>query len=251
MSFLEPRSAIVNCNMALSRIKQQPLSGTLDDPGNLAKHAGRECNLWYKKIVRQVLMMHHWGLATKRVALAGAPANDRSTEWTQAYLAPSDMAFPVSISPFLGSSSVISYYRGMGFLMARLMGRPIFLYSRKTIYSLVNGAVLDYVSFDITEQDFNDAVEKLVVLFLASVLARSIAKDDQLARELHDEGLKEANLEIARELNLGGQRYGEGPTEAELARGNPTLTTLIAAMGGVAVSGEGIDDPGDLSGLIP
>lgn len=225
MSFIEARSDISICNKALSRIKQQSLSGSLTDPANLNKHAARECNLWYKPVVRQVLASHHFGLATKQVGLVSQPTNDRPAEWTNAFIAPTDMAFPVLVGPLVTGTIGISYYQGLGFLIASLYGRPLFRYATGTIYANIDGAVLDYVSFDITEQDFNDAVEKLVVLFLASNLARSVAKDDTLARELHDEGLKEMNLEIARELNLGGQRYGEGISEYEMARGgfDPTF----------------------------
>jgi hypothetical protein len=218
MSFLEPRSDISICNKSLSRIKQQPLAGALDDPANLNKHAGRECKLWYKTIVRQVLTSHHWGLASTRVALVALSTNNRSEEWTTAYAAPTDMAFPITVGPY-SATSTISYYRGLGFLLAQLYGKPLFRYETNTIYANIEGAVVDYVSFNITEQDFNDQVEKLIVLFLASQLARSVAKDDTLARELHDEGIKEMNIEIARSLNIGGPRYGNGMTEAEMVRG--------------------------------
>lgn len=217
MSFQEPRSDISICNKALSRIKQQQLSGSLDDPVNLNKHAGRECIIWYKSIVRQVLSMHHWGLATKRIALAGAPTNDRAVEWAQAYTPPSDMAFPVMIGPY-GSTTGVSYYQGLGFLLASLYGRPIFLYEGNIIYSLISGATLDYVSFDITEQDFTEAVEALVVLFLASQLARSVAKDDALGEKLHQEGMNRMNIEIARNLNMSQPRYGESVSDTERAR---------------------------------
>lgn len=225
MSFLTPRSAIDMCNKALSRIKQQPLSGSLTDPANLNKHAARECALWYPTVVRNVLTSHHFGLATKQVALVSQPTNDRELEWSSAYLAPTDMAFPVLVGPLATGSVGVSYYRGLGYLLASLYGRPLFRFANKTIYANTPGAVLEYVSFDLTEQDFNDAVEKLVVLFLASNLARSVAKNDDLARELHDEGLKELNLEIARELNMGGPRYGEWMSENEMVRNglSPTL----------------------------
>jgi len=227
MSFLTPRSDIDICNKALSRIKQQPLSGSLTDPANLNKHAARECNLWYPAIVRQVLTAHHWGLATKQVALAAQPTNDRSLEWTNAYLAPTDMAFPVLVGPLATGSTGISYYRGLGYLIASLYGQPLFRFATQTIYANIDGAVLDYVSFNITEQDFNDAVEKIVILFLASNLARSVAKDDKLAADLHNEAVAEMNLEIARELNLGGPRYGETISEYEMVRGgyDPVLVS--------------------------
>lgn len=218
MSFLEGRSAVSICNRALSRIKQQPLQGSLDDPANLNKHAGRECLTWYNPIVREVLRSHHWGLAGKRVALVNATENNRSEEWTNAYLAPSDMAFPIMLGPY-SSTGVVSYYKGVGYILAQLYGRPMFRYEGGLIYGNIDGAVLDYTSFNITEADFTDAVEKIIILSLAAQLARSVAKDDKLADEYEQKATEAMNLEIARNLNLGGPRYGEFMSEGEMARG--------------------------------
>lgn len=218
MGFQETRSEISICNKALSRITQQPLSGSLDDPANLNKHAARECRLWYKTIVRQVLSEHHWGLATKRVGLVANVTNGRAGQWAYSYIAPTDMAFPVNIGPTLEATPVISYYRGLGTILASLYGRQLFLYENGAIYSSTESGVLDYVSFDITEQDFNEAVEALVVIFLASQLARSVAKDHKLAKELHDEGVARQNVEIARNLNINKPRYDHYVGDSELAR---------------------------------
>jgi hypothetical protein len=215
MGFQENRSDIAICNKALSRIKQQPLSGSLSDVANLNKFSAQQCVLWYKTIVRQVLTSHHWGLATVRVALA-AVANTRS-DWPFAFAPPSDMAFPVMIGPY-SSSAGVSYYQGLGYLLASLYGKPVFLYEGGVIYSILDAPTLDYVSFNITEMDFNDAVEALVVLFLAAQLARSIAKDDKLGDDLHKEGMNRLNLEIARNLNMSQPRYGNFISEGERAR---------------------------------
>lgn len=217
MSFQQDRSDIDICNKALSRVKQQPLSGSLLDPANLNKQAARECNLWYKTIVRQVLTAHHWGLATKRVGLAYQTVNDRTSEWGFAYIPPTDMAFPVMVGLYDGGSG-ISYYQGVGYLLASLYGRPIFRYESGAIYSQIEGATLDYVSFNITEADFNDAVEALVVLFLAAQLARSLAKDDKLAESIHNEAQNRMNIEIARNLNMNQPRYFNGLSDSERAR---------------------------------
>lgn len=218
MGFQEPRSEMSVCNKALSRIRQAPLSGSLDDPANQSKHAARECRLWYKTVVRQVLSMHHFGLATVRAPLV-TTTNDRSAEWGYAYIPPTDMAFPVSIGPFsTASTAVVSYYVGVGFILASAYGRPLFRYESGAIYALVADASLDYVSFNITEQDFNEAVEALVVLFLASNLARSVAKDDKLGADLHNEATTRLNIEIARNLNMNQPRYGNFMSEAEMAR---------------------------------
>lgn len=217
MGFQEPRSEISICNKALSRIFQNQLSGSLDDPGNQNKTAARECRLWYKTIVRQVLSMHHFGLATKRVPLVQNMVNNRSAEWLYSYIPPTDMAFPVMIGPY-ALSGTVSYYVGVGFVLARLYGKPLFRYEGGVIYSQVADASLDFVSFDITEQDFNEAVEALVVLFLAAVLARSVAKDQKLGSEIHNEATTRLNIEIAQELNVNQPRYDMNVSDAELAR---------------------------------
>lgn len=219
MSFQEPKDAISICNKALSRIRQQPLAGSLDDPANQSKHAARECKTWYKTIVRQVLSQHHWGLGTKRTALVLDATNIREGEWLYSYVAPTDMAFPVMIGPpYTGVGNVISYYRGIGYILASIYGRPMFRFENASIFSSVEGAVLDYTSFDLTEQDFSEGVEALIVLYLAAQLARSVAKDEKLGQSLHDEALARQNLEIAQSLNVNQPRYDMRPSEAEYAR---------------------------------
>jgi hypothetical protein len=164
-----------------------------------------------------VLSAHHWGLATRRAVLATV-ANDRTAEWANAYAPPSDMAFPVMVGPYSNLLGV-SYYRGVGFLLASIYGKPVFRYESGAIYSLLDGATLDYVSFDINEGDVNDAVEDLVILFLASRLARSLTKDDKLADNLYNQAIRLQNVEIARSFNTNPLRYGNAPSDSEMARG--------------------------------
>lgn len=218
MSFMEERSAVDVCNKALSRISQAPIVGALDDPANGNRHAARECRLWYPKVVRSLLEKHHWGIATVRAPLAEV-GNDDSLNWTYAYQTPTDMAFPVSID--LGTTygtTAISYYQGVGYLLAELYGRPMFKRRGKTLYAHTVGAMLEYVSYNITEADFTDTFEDLVVLALAAPLARSVAKDEDLARGFEEQLTTAINQAIAHELNMGRPRYGEGVTDAERAR---------------------------------
>lgn len=225
MSFQEVRSEIAICNKALARIHQQPLAGSLLDPANQNKLAGRECARWYKSVVRKLLEQHHFGIATKRVELV-EKTNTRSVEWAAAYAKPSDMAFPVAISPYLGASSV-NYYTGIGYLLGSLYGRPLFRYEGSTIYALQGDAELDYVSYNITEHDFTQTFEDLVVIFLASQLAISIAKDRDMMDAYKEEGMNELNKAIAHELNLTGQRYGNFVSEGELTRGSIVHDALM------------------------
>lgn len=214
MSFQEPRDAISICNRALGRIAQAPISGSLDNP---ITKVMRDCALYYKTVVRTLLEQHHFGLATKRAQLV-AVTNNRSSEWVGAFAPPTDMAFPVQFAPYSGVASV-SYYRGIGALFGMLSGRKIFEYASGVIYTNLSDVELEYVSFNITEADFTQTFENLVVVFLASELARSIAKDPKLAQDLYDEGMAKLNWAIAQNLNIGRPTYGNGLTETELARG--------------------------------
>jgi hypothetical protein len=220
VSFQEPKSDIAICNKALDLLSQQPLSGTLANPLN---NAARACARHYKTVVRTLLEQHHFGLATKRVALVQA-TNDRSNEWLVAYAPPTDMAFPVSIGPYSGSQ--VSYYRGIGALFGILAGRKVFEYAGGVLYTQLSDAELEYVSFTITEQDFNQTFENLVVIFLASVLAHPVVKDRQLGKDLYEEGMSKLNWAIAQNLNIGGPTYGHTPTDTELARAGFSVDLL-------------------------
>jgi hypothetical protein len=229
MSFIESRSDISICNKALSRIGQAGLSGTLDDPANNAKLAGRECRLHYKPTVRWVLEQHHWNLATKRQTLVET-SNARSLEWGFAYAKPADMAFPVAIySPGDATSGTISYYRGLKGLMAQLYGKPLFTYSGGVLYSMLGPAEIEFTSLDITEQDFTEQLEDLIVLFLASKLAYSVAKDHRMGNEIKQEALTELNRVIAANLNEQQPTYGNTMSEAEMARNG--LDPWVAGFG--------------------
>ena len=225
MSFQEVRSEISVCNKALSRIMQQPLSGSLSDPANQNKLSARECVRWYKPTVRWLLEQHHWGMATKRVALA-AITNTRAAEWGAAYAKPSDMAFPVAISSY-ESAGQVSYYAGLGFLLGMIYGRPVFRYEGSTIFALVEDASLDYVSFNITEADFTETFEDLVVTFLAAHLAEPVAKDRDLGQSLKQEATNALNHAIANSLNVNRPRYDNWLSEAELARGSAIVDRAL------------------------
>lgn len=212
MTFKQTASDVSLCNLAIAKCSETKFISSLDDAGLIAS----ACKRWYKPVVARLLEMHHWGLATKRAPLV-AVANDRSSEWLYAYAAPDDMAFPVNFH--LGATTgTVSYYRGLGSLLASISGRPVFLHENGVIYTRLEGD-LSYVSFDITEADFNATFENLVVLFLAAQLALEIPKDKKLSDAFKDEGVREANVAITQSLNAGRPTYGNRPSQAEYARG--------------------------------
>lgn len=253
MNFKPETSAVSLANMALGMISESKIISSVDDAGQNAQAVRR----WYKPIVARLLEMHHWNLATKRAPLVTV-TNTRSSEWTYSYATPTDVAFPVGLTPFSGVSSV-SYYRGLSGLIAMAYGRPIFQYHNGTIYSNMSGD-LDYVSYAITELDFNATFANIVVLMLASRLALEIAKDKDLSDSLAADATNEINLAITQNLNVGNPRYGMQSSEGEMARGsgfghNWDYYTPGLSRGGDSLPAEtGVlgapYDPGDLAALI-
>lgn len=212
MTFRQATSGVDIVNNALGLIAESKTIASFDDPGLNATVARR----WYKRVVARLLEMHHWGLATKRASLV-AITNTRSAEWTYAFAAPIDMAFPVGIAFASGTSSV-SYYRGLAGLIAMAYGKPIYQYHNGSLYSNMTGDV-EYVSYEITEADFNNTFEDIVTLMLASRFALEIAKDAEMSQELAKQANSAINVAITQNLNVGGRQYGNTVSEAEMVRG--------------------------------
>lgn len=219
MSFIASRSAIDICNKALGRVGNARIAGSLDNP---TTPAAQHCALLYPTVVRTLLEQHHFGLATRRATLI-ATTNDRESEWVGAYVAPNDMAFPVSILPY--PAGQVAYYKALGALLGMISGRPVFRYENNRLYTMLADVQLEYVSLDITEADFNQTFENLVIVFLASELANVIPKDRALAKDLYEEGMTKLNQAIAQNLNMQQPTYGNMPTETEVARGGASIVT--------------------------
>lgn len=212
MTFKQTASEVTLANRAIAMLSDSRTITSFADSGLHATVAKR----WYKPVVARLLEMHHWGLATKRASLTEV-TNGRSGEWLYAYGPPDDMAFPVGFTTLAGTSN-ISYYRGLAGLIAMTYGKPIFQHHNGVLYGNLTGD-LEYVSYDITEGDFNATFEDIVVLMLASRMAREIPKDAGLADDLEQKANNAINLAIAQDLSAGGRQYGNFTSEAELARG--------------------------------
>lgn len=218
MSFKPTPSAVDICNRALSRIGQEPISSLV--PPQPQGKASRACATWYKPVVSRLLEMHHWQLARERVTLTET-TNDRTSEWLFKYVLPVDVAFPVSLAP-LGGSSSLQYYRGLQGLLATLYGKPVFLLVGRNLYTRYEG-VLDYVSYDITESDFNASFENIVDLSLAAAICFDLTKSRAREEELRAQATSAMNFAITQDLNAGHPRYGDEPSERDIVRGDGFL----------------------------
>lgn len=212
MSFKPDTSAVSIANMALAMVSETKGITSIDDAGFNAQAVRR----WYKPVVARLLEMHHWGLGTRQSPLTSV-TNDRTGEWVYAYATPTDMAFPVGFTLTSGVSSV-SYYTGLNGLIGMAYGTPIFRYQHGVIYTNISGS-LQYVSYDITELDFNSTFTDIVVLMLASRLALELPKDADMSATLAKNAQAAINLAMTQNLNAGMPKYGQNSSESELVRG--------------------------------
>jgi hypothetical protein len=215
MSFKPNSGGVDLCNRALSRLSQEPIN-SLEPPTPQGK-VSRACERWYRPTVARLLEMHHWGLARRRVASLTALANDRTSEWLFKFQLPVDVAFPVNLAP-MSSIVNVQYYQALGGMLASLHGQPIFLKVGRAIYSRYTGG-LDYVSYDITEAEFNATFENIVELTLAAAMAYDLTKSRPRETDLREQATSAINIAIAQDLNTGHPRYGDSPTERDIVRG--------------------------------
>ena len=210
MSFKVAISDVLVWNEALALLPAEPVT-------NISEQSleARECRRFYKGVVAEMLEAHHWGLATKRIALAGV-LNDRPGEWPFAFAKPSDMAFPVKMMP--GSGGVYQGWFLRDGAYWTLSGRRMFEQVGSTIYSALDGGMLEYTSFGITEADFTNLFKRIVVLELAARICQPITKNSTRMRELMAQAEGERQRVIANDMNRSQPTYGQGVSEGELVR---------------------------------
>ena len=213
MSFKTNYSDVIICNRALSCLPESPIA-MMDAPGI----AARECRQHYSPVVRRVLTMHDWGLATKVESLAVSSDNPRR-EWTYAYAPPADLAFAIDVVPadLVGGNSNTNYFQGM---QALLGGTKFGKFKRSDgkIYSNIEDASLVYTTLDITEDAFTEDFVLVVEKYLAAKLAMPITKRKDLADALEEEGDKMVNRAVALYRSQQGQTYGDEKSDTERVR---------------------------------
>jgi hypothetical protein len=210
MSFKVAISEVLIWSEALALVPAEPVT-------NISEQSleARECRRFYKPVVAELLEQHHWGLATKRVALAQV-VNDRADEWGFAYAKPDDMAFPVQMFPTSGGIYRGWYLRDGAYWS--LTGRKMFEQVGGTIYSSIEAGTLEYTSFGISEADFTNLFKRIVCLELASRICQPISKNATRARELMTLSEGTRQRVIANDMNRSSPHYGDGLTESELVR---------------------------------
>ncbi|HEX8421172.1 MAG TPA: hypothetical protein VF638_14295 [Sphingomonas sp.] len=188
-------------------IAQDPVPSLDDQVGGLAARTARR---WYKPTVGALLERHHWNLALRREALT-LVTNNRGSGF--AYARPADCAYLVNVGGMQGG---IGYYAGIRDILSR---GPRFERVGNIIYTNTPGAVADFTSFQTTEAAFSEELCDVIVLTLAARFAMPITKKMTTAEKYRQMAADALTMAMARNLNENAPRYGDTPTETEIARG--------------------------------
>lgn len=158
-------------NLALDQLPTTRIE-TLDDGFEADVCAGA-----YQPSLQTLLEAHHWDFAIRRQTLAVA-ANDRGAEWSYAYAAPDQMITPRYLLPY-GSDYDASgnpTYPNFGRLRAYEGVQP-FRIARGLIYANLENGVFEYVSGDVSEEQFPSLFAEALALKIAARIVMPIKKD--------------------------------------------------------------------------
>lgn len=191
-------AVVDTCNEALSEVGADTIQSI--DEGSLSS---KECNRHYANCIADLLAVHDWGAAIKRVTLA-EKVNDRPNEWAFAYAKPSDCGNLRRVLPsdLLGSTPMPVW----GWWNVPLLDRlpPLrFVEDAGTIYTDVASAILEYTVATLAESDMRPLFRRALVLTLAARIAFPLKKD----RALRGDMLALANNSTALAMSDDQNRY--------------------------------------------
>ena len=152
-------SPVQVCNKALVRIGAQTITSMTE-----SSEQARKCNEIYEDARDEVLGMHPWNFAIKRVALAEVSSySSLDSEYDKAFQRPSDCIRPLKINDDEYES-----------------------WNEEGEYILTNAStpILKYISRIETESKFSPAFNKAFVYYLASELAYCLTHDLNVASKM-------------------------------------------------------------------
>lgn len=207
-------AVVDTCNEALTEIAADTIQSI--DEGSLSS---KECKRHYDNCVADLLALHDWGAAIKRVTLA-EKANDRAGEWLYAYAKPSDAGNLRRVLPqCIAESGVI--YPTMGWWSYPAwdaLGPLPFIEDAGTIYTNVESAILEYTVSSLAEADMRPLFRRALVLTLSSRIAFPIRKDRQLRGDMIALADNAVRIAMADDQNRYPHQQQEYVSEIELAR---------------------------------
>jgi|GEM_PF-761787 len=213
------RNIVQICNEAISDLPAHPISG-IDD----TRTEARECNRHLNGVVADLIGMHDWMFARRRVALS-LIANDRPGEWGYAYSVPDGMINPVVLVRETSASSL------PGIVVTPLLYWPAlstgyelvdYVLAGTTLYTNLENATLEFSADAVEPNKWHPLFAQAVIRTLAARIYRPILGEKADTQEwlvkqrAAQRALDEA---IAHDLNQHPRRRKEFVPEAVSARG--------------------------------
>lgn len=214
------RDMLTIYNEAIADVPADPVD-SVDD----TRKSGVECRRFIGGVISDLLALHDWTWAKRRVALAEV-ANDREEEWAYAYAMPADMAGPIGVLPNYTESGGGLYLTPYWcFPEARIQRHsdrrlPYQIFG-DVLYTDLAEAKLDYSVDDILPQSWPSLFSKAVVDLLTSRIYRPILGADADAQALREKRLQaeySKSEAVADDLNRGPRWRDHGESEMTLAR---------------------------------
>lgn len=196
-------TSITICNLALGELRAAPIIDIAED-----SIEARECARYYPQCLRLLLERHDWAFANRRATLAELATNDRSGEWTHAYVLPADCATPLR-------------------LVAKDGGPSDYIVENRTLYTALADATLEYARDDVSEAEMTG----LFVDALAYALAARLAVPIRDSREIKGQLLQQAEIAfqraVAEDCNRQPQRDDATDESVPLVRSGAALDRWV------------------------
>lgn len=213
------RNIVQICNEAISDLPAHPITG-IDD----SRTEARECNRHLNGVVADLIGMHDWVFARRRVSLA-AVANDRPGEWAYAYALPDEIVSPIALvrdfsavaapgivaTPMLYWPTISAGYDLIDYTLAD-----------NKLYTNLDLAILEYSLDAVEPNKWHPLFQQAVIRLLAARIYRPVLGEKADTQEwlvkqrTAERALNEA---IADDLNRFPRRRKEFVPEAVMARG--------------------------------
>lgn len=207
-------------NMALAELPANPIASMGEE-----SLEARECTRVYDQCLQELLELHEWGFANRRIVLA-AQTNDRESEWSYAYALPVGVGTPRRVLPDLTGVALSlplpgpfepPYYEVWGLTSGT--GYTDYIIENGVIYSNYENATLEYGASTVAEAVMPSLFVRALALEIASRIAMPIKK----SRELKGDLIKQAEIAKDRakadDMNRQPQRAPWYINEVEVARG--------------------------------
>jgi hypothetical protein len=183
-------TAVDICNLALSYIGDQAKVTSL--LGSDLSVQARHCVRYYPLALASILEMHHWGFATKRVALTEVTDGSDTDSWDYAYVLPADLLRAISVlPPGVGDDYTQTIQVNTGIVSLSYAGAvnpqrydiEINSDGDRVLYTDQEEATLRYTTTVTDPAQFSSLFIMTLAWQLASMLAGALVKGDQGAAE--------------------------------------------------------------------